>query len=239
MAVPRGVLVWIGCTVLASAPCVAEIFQANVSQDVSDAAIASERSDERGSFDIPAQALMTALRAYSEQTGVSVLFDDSLVRNRRSPGVSGRFSAPDALEHLLDGTGLAAHYASPMSFTLMQDKTPAAADEPEDGVNTAAAEHFAGRLQASLVRSLCSAERTHPGRYRLAMQLWLDATGAVTRTRLLSSTGNATRDAQIEAQAAGLVVGDMPAQTPQPITILLLPRPAEQPFDCSPYRRVG
>ena len=225
---------------LASTPCVAEIFQVDVSQDVSDAAIASERSDERGSFDIPAQALMTALRAYSEQTGVSVLFDDSLVRNRRSPGVTGSYTDPDALERLLDGTGLAAHYASPKAFTLMPDSTPsAAANDAGDGADTVASEHFAGRLQASLVRSLCGSERTHPGRYRLAMQLWLDATGAVTRTQLLSSTGNAARDEQIQALAAGLVVGEMPAEMPQPITILLLPRPAEHPFDCSPYQRVG
>jgi hypothetical protein len=239
MAVPRGVLVLIGCTVLASTPCVAEIFQAEVSQDVSDAAMASERSDERGSFDIPAQALMTALRTYSEQTGVSVLFDDSLVRNRRSPGVTGSYSAPDALQRLLDGTGLAAHYASPKAFTLMQDKTPAPADLPDDEVDAAAVEHFAGRLQASLVRSLCGSERTHPGRYRLAMQLWLNTSGAVTRTQLLSSTGNAARDTQIETLAAGLVVGEMPVGTPQPITVLLLPRPDTNPFDCSPYRRVG
>jgi len=236
MAVPRGVLVWIGCTMLASTPCVAEIFQADVSQDVSDAAMA----DERTNFDIPAQALMTALRAYSEQTGVAVLFDDSLVRNRRSPGVTGSYSAPDALQRLLDGTGLAAHYASPKAFTLMPDQTPAAAaNDPNDGVDAVASEHFAGRLQASLVRSLCSSERTHPGRYRLAMQLWLDASGAVTRTQLLSSTGNAARDTQIETLAAGLVVGEMPADMPQPVTILLVQRPAEHPFDCSPYQRVG
>lgn len=224
---------------LASTPCVAEIFQAEVSQDVSDAAIASERSDERSSFDIPAQVLMTALRAYSEQTGVSVLFDDSLVRNRRSPGVSGSYSAPDALQKLLDGTGLAAHYASPKAFTLTPDKAPAAANEPDEGVDAAASEHFAGRLQASLVRSLCGSEQTHPGRYRLAMQLWLDATGTVIRTRLLSSTGNIARDAKVEALAAGVVVGEMPAEMPQPITILLVPRPAGHPFDCSPYQRVG
>jgi hypothetical protein len=236
MAVPRGVLVWIGCTMLASTPCVAEIFQADVSQDVSDAAMA----DERTSFDIPAQALMTALRAYSEQTGVAVLFDDSLVRNRRSLGVTGTYSAPDALQRLLDGTGLAAHYASTKAFTLMPDQAPAAAaNDSNDGADTVASEHFAGRLQASLVRSLCSSERTHPGRYRLAMQLWLDATGAVTRTQLLSSTGNAARDTQIETLAAGLVVGEMPADMPQPITILLVQRPAEHPFDCSPYQRVG
>lgn len=221
---------------LASTPCVAEIFQADVSQDVSDAAMA----DERTNFDIPAQALMTALRAYSEQTGVSVLFDDSLVRDRRSLGVIGSYSAPDALQRLLDGTGLAAHYASPKAFTLMPDQAPAAAaNDSNGGADTVATEHFAGRLQASLVRSLCGSERTHPGRYRLAMQLWLNATGTVTRTQLLSSTGNAARDAQIEALAAGLVVGEMPADMPQPITILLVPRPAEHPFDCSPYQRVG
>jgi hypothetical protein len=239
MAVPRGVLVWIGCTMLASTPCVAEIFQADVSQDVSDAAMASERSDERTSFDIPAQALMTALRAYSERTGVSVLFDDSLVRNRRSPGVSGSYGPPEALQRLLDGTGLAAHYASPRAFTLMPEAAPAAANESDSSEDTVASDRFAGRLQASLVRSLCSSEKTHPGRYRLAMQLWLDAAGAVTRTQLLSSTGNAARDSQIESLAAGIVVGEMPVGMPQPVTILLLPRPAEQPFDCSPYRRVG
>jgi hypothetical protein len=144
------------------------------------------------------------------------------------------------LQRLLDDTGLAAHYASPKAFTLMPDQAPAtAANEPNDDVDTVAQEHFAGRLQAGLVRSLCRSERTHPGRYRLAMQLWLDASGAVTRTQLLSSTGNAARDAQIEALAAGLVVDEMPADMPQPITILLLPRPAEHPFDCSPYQRVG
>ena len=239
MAVPRGVLVWIGCSVLASAPCVAEIFQANVSQDVSDAAIANERSDERANFDIPAQALVTALRTYSEQTGVSVLFDDNLVRNRRSLGVTGRYGAPDALQHLLEGTGLAAHYASPMAFTLMPDNAAEPADVPDDVVDTVASERFAGRLQASLVRSLCSSGQTHPGRYRLAMQLWLDASGAVTRTQLLSSTGDAARDTQIQALAAGLVVAPLPPGMPQPLTILMLPRPAEHPFDCSPYQRVG
>jgi hypothetical protein len=154
--------------------------------------------------------------------------------------VTGSYSAPDALQRLLDGTGLAAHYASPKAFTLMPDQTPAAAaNDPNDGVDAVASEHFAGRLQASLVRSLCSSERTHPGRYRLAMQLWLDASGTVTRTQLLSSTGNAARDTQIETLAAGLVVGEMPADMPQPITILLVQRPAEHPFDCSPYQRVG
>lgn len=232
MVLPRGVLVLIGCTALASASCVAEIFQ-----DAPHAAVASEQSDGRQGFDIPAQALMTALRQYSEQTGVSVLFDDKLVRGHDTHGASGRYLPPEALDQLLADTGLVAHYASPMAFTLMAAESPETASPPvDDASDTAMPERFTAQLQASLVSALCSSPSTQPGRYRLALQLWLDASGAVTRTNLLGSTGESARDAQIGQLASAMHLGDVPSSVPQPVTILLLPRPASHPFDCSRHR---
>ena len=231
MAVPRGVLlVLIGVTVWASASSWAGIFQA-----AGDVDAASEQADGRQLFDIPAQPLMTALRRYSEQTGVSVMFDDSLVRDRQSPGVRGVYSPEAALRQLLQDTGLAARYASPLAFTLMANETTTlahASTVPSQDLS----DRFAARLQVALLNALCADELTYPGRYRLALQLWLDAAGQVSRTRLLGSTTQPRRDQRIEQLAAALHVNEVPASLPQPITIVLQQRPQDHPFDCRRYR---
>jgi len=236
--VPRGVLALLGCTALVGTPCVAEIFQTGVQAEVSrhvPDTMEDERADERTEFDIPPQSLMTALRAYSVQTGVSVLFDDGMVRDLSSPGVTGNYSPHDALQQLLQGTGLAARYASPMAFTLMPDRSPISARSAPDPVDVAESTRFAGRVQAGLERTLCGSALTRPGNYRLAMQLWLDASGRVTRTRLLGSTGNPARDARIELLLDGLILDGVPPGMPEPLTVLLTPRPLDHPFDCARF----
>jgi catecholate siderophore receptor len=60
-------------------------------------------------FDIPAGALDQTLRAFERVTGVSISVGASLadtVQALHSPGVRGVYSAPQALDRLLDGTGL-------------------------------------------------------------------------------------------------------------------------------------
>lgn len=238
MAVPRGVLALLGCTALVGTPCVAEIFQTGVQAEASrhvPDTTEDERADERTDFDIPPQSLMTALRAYSVRTGVSVLFDDAMVRGLSSPGVSGSYSPPDALQQLLQGSGLAAHYASPMAFTLMPDRDPASARSAPEPSDAAQSTHFAGRVQAGLERALCGSALTRPGKYRLAMQLWLDASGRVTRTRLLGSTGNPARDTRVEQLVGGVTIDGVPPGMSEPLTVLLTPRPLDHPFDCARF----
>src|SRR3546814_4898745 len=55
------------------------------------------------SFDIPAQDLGGALRAFGQATNQQIIFADDVVHGKRSGAVSGRHSADDALRQLLAG----------------------------------------------------------------------------------------------------------------------------------------
>lgn len=57
-------------------------------------------------YDIPAQDLNGALRAFAMQTGRDVLYPPEIVAGKRSPGVRGPMSERRALEALLVGSGL-------------------------------------------------------------------------------------------------------------------------------------
>ncbi len=230
----RVALMSLGCAVLLGTSS-----SARAQQNHSEAAIASDIASGHASFDIPAQPLATALRAYSEATGLAVLVDDSLTKGRKSPGVQGRLAASEALQSLLIGTGLEARYASPSSFTLMRragaETTPNREDD-QDAAESPADTFYARALQTTLERALCQSEQTRPGRYRLAMQLWLDESGRVQRTQLLGSTGTEARDAEIVAAIDSLAFGPAPASLKQPLTVLLQQSKPSTMFDCGPYR---
>jgi catecholate siderophore receptor len=62
-------------------------------------------------FNIPAQPLSDALRAFSRQAAVRVQLDVSAAAGVQSHAVSGALTAPEALRQLLAGTGLTAQFA--------------------------------------------------------------------------------------------------------------------------------
>ncbi|MGE8250780.1 MAG: STN domain-containing protein, partial [Stenotrophomonas bentonitica] len=57
-------------------------------------------------FDIPAQPLADALRAYMRQSGVQVAYPAALAEGVISSPVTGQMDAPAALLRLLQGSGL-------------------------------------------------------------------------------------------------------------------------------------
>jgi len=65
----------------------------------------------RANFDIPAQAMETALRQYALQSGREVLFDPALVAGKQAPGLKGEHDVAVALDQLLRGSGLRAQAA--------------------------------------------------------------------------------------------------------------------------------
>jgi catecholate siderophore receptor len=69
-------------------------------------------------FDIPAGPLPAALTAFERIAGTHVTVAPSLVANLSSVGTSGVFTAAQALDQLLQGTGLTAHLTSANSFSL-------------------------------------------------------------------------------------------------------------------------
>lgn len=72
----------------------------------------------RTAFDIPAQDLNAALLAFARQTRVQLFYDVDKVRGLNSPGVSGRFTLPEALDRLLAGTGVTHRFTGSGSVTL-------------------------------------------------------------------------------------------------------------------------
>lgn len=66
-------------------------------------------SDDRSYFSIPKSRADAAIRAYVRQTGLQVLFPYDVVAQYEANSVEGSYSADEALELLLAGTGLEAH----------------------------------------------------------------------------------------------------------------------------------
>ena len=60
-------------------------------------------------FDIPGGDLETALKAYSGQSGISLIVSADEVKGVRTKGVIGDLSVDDALSRLLSGTGFVVH----------------------------------------------------------------------------------------------------------------------------------
>jgi outer membrane receptor protein involved in Fe transport len=80
------------------------------------------------SLDIPAQDLGSALRTFARVTRQQVSFDSRLVRGKRSPALRGSYSAHNAIERLLAGSGL--RFRQGRSGLLIIERMPAATSVP-------------------------------------------------------------------------------------------------------------
>lgn len=58
------------------------------------------------SYDMPAQPLGTAIAALARQSGIAIIAPTELVEGRSAPALRGQFSPLEALQRLLEGTGL-------------------------------------------------------------------------------------------------------------------------------------
>lgn len=91
-------------------------------------------------FDLPAQPLGTAIRQYERQAKQEVRVDARLLEGRTSSAVSGSLGTVDALEQLLEGTGLAMGPPQGAILTLIPagSGTPSAAAAADAGATTTA-----------------------------------------------------------------------------------------------------
>jgi len=87
-------------------------------------ALAAQAQDARLRFDIPAQPLASALRAFASQGGQQLLFDEDRLARLRAPALNGRYTPREALDRLLAGTGMVAMPSGPGFFTLQEAPTP-------------------------------------------------------------------------------------------------------------------
>lgn len=204
---------------------------------------AAPASAARIEFDIAPQRLGDAIAAYSKATGLDILID-GIHAQRLSGTVRGTFTAMEALEAMLVGTGLEARHASATSVVIRASRMaggmaapslPEAEGMEESGFKEGEVLHqsYAAQVQRALNSTLCGSTQTRPGSYRLALQLHLDARGVVDRFRLLSTTGVSDRDAAIQIRLRGMAVGSPPPPSlPQPLVILMLPEGPGAWSDC-------
>ncbi|PZU44055.1 MAG: hypothetical protein DI568_16380 [Sphingomonas sp.] len=77
--------------------------------------------ERTASYDIQGQSLATALREYGRLSGVQIIFSEDLVRGLRAPALRGVYSATDALDRLLAGSGLVARRTSTGAVMIVRE----------------------------------------------------------------------------------------------------------------------
>ncbi len=103
-------------------------------------------------FNIPAGGLENALSAYTSQTGLQLLYPDSLIRGARTPGVKGDMAADAALVRLLKGTGLSIHRES-SAIVIMRAPSSESSGLSDAPIQLAAAAAAAPALETVTVTS--------------------------------------------------------------------------------------
>ena len=81
-------------------------------------------------FDIPAQPLPAALKAFAAQTHIQLFYVYSVVANTRGNAVQGELDTRQALAALLRNTGLEAVYSSDTEVTIRHSPGPQDAGDP-------------------------------------------------------------------------------------------------------------
>jgi hypothetical protein len=175
------------------------------------------------SFDIPAQPLDQALNAFSTTSGLQIFYENSLTTGHRSTAVKGEFERLMALEILMSGSGLTARVIADDTVSVGK---PVSADPDTDGRPNRRSElaylPYYGVLQAGAMKALCGSTETAPGTYHIVLQYWIDRTGKIAYSKLISSSGNDERDAAIVKSVQDLALPP-PGNLPQPVTMAIEP----------------
>ncbi len=86
-------------------------------------ALALATAASAGSFDIPGGDLKSALDAYAQQTGVSLVVSEDSLKGVQTKGVRGNLSDDAALSRILTGTGFSIRHHSGSAVTIVHDQT--------------------------------------------------------------------------------------------------------------------
>ncbi len=190
----------------------------------------TSRTDKSGpvrwQLDLPAQPIEEAFYRLGVVTGVQIFADGKIVAGRKTRAISGEYTAGEALERLLSGTGLVARSAGAGAIMVVLGLTEAEGEAVRLTYST--------RLQHAVLAALCRDGEISLGGYRLAFRMWLTQQGLVERIDLLSSTGDAQRDRRLSRILSNVVAEQPPKALPQPVIMVILPRLPQDSGDCTP-----
>lgn len=75
-------------------------------------------------LDLPAGSLEQSLNSLARQSGVEILYASELAAGKRAPALSGSFTAREALDQLLQGSGLSVREQADGSLILVPQPAP-------------------------------------------------------------------------------------------------------------------
>lgn len=178
-------------------------------------------------FDISAQPLVRALNRFADVSGRSALFPGTLVADRHSSSVHGRYTAKAALQRLLEGSGLEVEEISSGKLAALVLK-PIPAQTPVEAVARTDVDSLGGYenlIQARVWDAICANRSTAIDSYRSLLRFSVDAAGRVQQPRLLSSSGDGQRDATLlDALKSVHLDRAPPSGMRQPVTLLIVPK---------------
>lgn len=183
-------------------------------------------------FDIPAQALGSALTQYFSITGVQLLYDSALATGLRSSRVKGRLTRREALQRLLAGTGLIVRYSRADAAIIT---TPSGSQSPlvplgrvvvrelAAPARMLSAERLAyyGQLEEDLHAQLLANERTSRLGFSLTVNLTIGADGTLVSVFLSRSSGNSKTDRLVTEALSQATVSPPPDDLQQPLAVVL------------------
>ncbi|WP_246193098.1 TonB-dependent receptor [Pseudoxanthomonas yeongjuensis] len=122
-------------------------------------------------FNLPTQPLADSLRAVGSKAGVNVAFDPAVVKGRKAKALKGSFTVKQALQQLIEGTGLTVRATDGGTFLIetvhlqasignaFQGEIPAAPQSGSTAAESPAADAAGSLRQESQVRSGAAASK--------------------------------------------------------------------------------
>ncbi len=95
----------------------------------------AQSAAETQAYAIPAKDLNSALRQFSQQSRVQLIYPTELTDHKQSAGLSGSYTAAEALRLLLQGSGLQAERVNDRTMVIKPADVPA--KEPKTGARGA------------------------------------------------------------------------------------------------------
>ncbi len=95
----------------------------------------AQSADTPHDYDIAAGALTQAINGISQQSGVQIVYDITLLNDKKARTLKGRLSLKQALDQALAGSGLTYEFANPSTVVIRQ--APALAPTSHDRTATA------------------------------------------------------------------------------------------------------
>lgn len=106
-------------------------------------------------FNIPAGSLPNAIKAFEQQTGLRISYPERLAVGKQSAGISGQVSASQALDSILEGSGLSYRYSDANTVLISESGLGSAG-----GAAVSNSDRSQNRVSSGTVRTASAARST-------------------------------------------------------------------------------